>query len=185
VYLHYPHTEHHASLAGFIEESLPVQMLAHLTFPYQTSREKADLNFLNWTREIQAHNLTQLGYIVAYEQTRTIPLHLHAALITPRALEIPAAREAWFTQIGRRQEDCFEADQFKPGQGGIEYLLKAQDEDCCDLRFSNNIALFSKSTDPSTLSTRDRRRHSRIWSGAQTTAQIALGEPPSQNIRGL
>jgi hypothetical protein len=106
-----------------------------------------------------------VGYIVGYEQPKFSPLHLHALLIAAQPLDVTIVRANWLNLVGPQYQTSIVAAEYQPGRGGLAYALKAVDEDLCDVRFSNNLALFSRGYEPenpSRLTARERRRISRI-----------------------
>ncbi len=184
MYLAYPHTSHHARLEDLFERELPVRAVAHLTFPFSVGREQAGLYVNNWVRSLQSQHRTTLGYILAYEQTRYIPLHLHAALIATRSLDQRIIRDTWLAEVGTPYTTSIQTSLYCPGEGGLAYVLKADDENCCDVRYSNNLALFTN--DPSKLPVaqmrwRERRRLAHIQ--LQGTELSATGADCVTQIR--
>lgn len=178
MYLHNPNATHHALLENFLEQELPIQMLAHLTFPRSVSRELCDDRFDRWLDKIEREHRTQLGYIVGYEKTPLIPLHLHAALIAPRPLDVVKVENAWLTVIGETHPSFVEVSEYRHSEGGLAYALKADDEDCCDVRFSKNLELFSLRHDLPTdgMTARDRRRRLRITDQFDNSGPKALSD---------
>jgi hypothetical protein len=168
MYLHYSNRDHTLNLEQFfLDRGLPIRVLAHLEFPNQVPREKFDYTFTQWIDRVQSDHRTTVGYIVGYEQPKFSPLHLHALLIAAQPLDVSTVRANWLNLVGPQYQTSIVAADYQPGRGGLAYALKASDEDLCDVRFSNNLALFSRGyepEDPSRLTARERRRINRIQS---------------------
>jgi len=168
MYLHYSKRDHNFNLEQFfLDRGLPIRVTAHLEFPTRVPREQFDYIFDQWISGVQNDHRTTLGYIVAYEQSKFIPLHLHALLIAAQPLDVSTVRANWLNLVGPQHQTSIVVTDYQPGKGGLAYVLKASDEDLCDVRFSNNLALFSRGyrpDDPGRLTARERRRINRIQS---------------------
>jgi hypothetical protein len=193
MYLHYSNRDHNLNLEQFLlDRGLPIRILAHLECPNRVPREEFDYAFNQWITGVQSDHRTTIGYIVAYEQPKFSPLHLHALLIAAQPLDVSMVRANWLNLVGFQYQTSIVAAEYQPGRGGLAYVLKAADEDLCDVRFSNNLALFTRGyepEDPSRLTPRERRRINRIQSQytdrrAQVSAllgQTVLGCPEPQS----
>jgi hypothetical protein len=184
MYLHYSNRDHNLNLEQFfIDRGLPIRVLAHLELPNRVPREEFDYTFNQWIDRVQSDHRTMVGYIVGYEQPKFSPLHLHALLIAAQPLDVSTVRANWLNLVGPQYQTSIVAADYQPGRGGLAYALKASDEDLCDVRFSNNLALFSRDyepPDPSRLTARDRRRINRIHSQYAVQESSVLC-PPGRN----
>lgn len=204
LYLKYANQAHTALMEDFLELKLPVQVIAHLEFPHRVPREIADDHYRNFVWTIQRHYRVQVGSITGYEHTKNVPLHLHSALIAPRSLDVRVVTAAWWLeigkflthpssdvypiseasllQIGRRHKTSVKASVYEPGQGGLAYVLKAEDEDRCEVIFSDNLHLFNRQPeliDSAKLSARERRMLKRILANKESP------NPQSSSTRHL
>jgi hypothetical protein len=151
----------------FLGGTLPVQVIACLQYPKDTSLEQWDASFASWINSIERDTRTTLGYIRSYEHGLDISLHLHAALVAARKLDTDVVRCNWLKIVGPHNVRCVTVQDYVPAGGGLGYLSKAIDEDDvrCESAFSDNIRLFSSLpgvSDPASMSARDRRSYQRI-----------------------
>ena len=165
MFLHNSDFTHHKRIERFLEAELPLQVLAHLEFPHRTQKTLADECFTRWIRKIQDSHRTQIGYITGYERNKDISLHIHSVLVTPAPLDINLVRDSWLSLVGFQHQKCAVVEAYQFGKGGLSYSIKAENEDQCDIQYSNNLHLFRRSISPAEitqLNCKDRRRLSRI-----------------------
>ena len=163
------------ALANFFQSKLPIQTIATFTFPHSVdlSRpavcDKARFHLQSCARTIQREQRIQVGYIVAFEKAKGIPLHMHVALVAPRPVLTSIVREAWYQEIGYRHTTSVEADRYIPDGGFLSYMLKADNEDCCGVEFSHNLTRFNRDTWQASKPLNCRERRAR-WHIAQQSA---------------
>jgi hypothetical protein len=127
-----------------LEHTIPFRIFATIAYKVRVSRERLANDFMQWIRHISSMSRLQVGWLRAYEQAiGTTELHIHAAIVAPRPLEVPLVEDAWHQVAEPRHKSDAQIEPYIPGHGGLGYIMKDR-EGLSDVSFSNNIALFGE-----------------------------------------
>jgi hypothetical protein len=166
-----PYKDHHDRLASFLEDALPVRIIAHITFPWPISQEELDGALRRLIARVQQQHRLTVGYIAGMERWPT--RHLHVVLVAKQPLSIPHVEGAIHLTIrelaaatGRYLPEParFSAlvHDYSTGGGGLSYVMKSEEWDGCNVRYSENLALLSGDARDRATSARERRLARRI-----------------------
>jgi hypothetical protein len=168
---------------GRFLESLPIQAVAHLTFPRPVTEVERDGMFTQWINEIQR----LAGFTVGYhrgDEARPYR-HMHVALVSYCPLPLGYVRRAWLSIVGPHNMKSIEVEPYCPGEGGISYQMKADGDYSCNWQLSDNIQLFKRLGDGRlhrTSTSRQRRYARRIQAQQQpapSQARRRVGPQPT------
>lgn len=130
-----------AMLEGrFLEERVPFQAFATLTFARKVSSLLLNGVLTRWITEVQKHNRLTLGWLVAVEPQPC--RHVHILLAAGGALDCLHAEGLWRKLVAPRYLDAARVEPYVKGIGGAAYVLKTLDRDYEDVRLSDNLPAF-------------------------------------------
>lgn len=138
----WPHST--ARELGTYLETMPWQLFATLTFPYEISRVEAEVTLHRFVDKLERATHGSIAYAGAME-TRHYSgcgmsgarAHFHLLMGAERSLDAGFVKKAWTAHAGRGQnksaiggpaQDSADVRLFEPGKGGAEYCVKATDE---------------------------------------------------------
>lgn len=169
--------QHQKNLEQHLEKVLPIKAIAHVTHPKPVSHEERHSTLLEWTLALQNRHGFQIGWIAGLEQSRLAWRHAHVALVARQPLDMAHVKDGWLDIVGHQYPDSVKAYEYRPGLGGLAYVMKCEDKDLCDVEFSPNIELFATNgftfDNQDSWNAKQRRRRRRINELASSTLDVA------------
>lgn len=174
----------HRMRLGEYLETLPIRVVATLTFPKPVGEVEAETSLRAWILKVQDVHQATVAWVAAAERAPGIPLHYHVLLIAGKPLDPIAVQQAWRAIVGPQYETSAMAMKYVLGLGGSMYTIKWDDRDGCQVRFSENIDLFHPYLNTRKGGTSADRRQRRRVMAQRTSALQEVRDAISQSDSG-
>lgn len=152
--------DHLHTLAHHLESQLPLRTYCTMTLPYRDCGSVSPLRLQHaynvFSDHLQRRLRPSVGVIRGTELDPQA--HYHMALVSPLPIDTRDVEDSWHVAAGDVRSELVRAETFIPGRGGLPYLMKMD-----DVFYSENIRLYRRDLDPSSMDSRQRRDYSRIW----------------------
>jgi hypothetical protein len=130
----------HPTRMGAFLEALPIKLFATITAPRSCSREAWDGNTKDWLNQVERAHRCPIGYIKSLE--RYPARHLHIALVAALPLSASICEDLWRSILRTNSRSAARIEPFRPGAGGMAYLLKGLGSNHEEVELSPNIDYF-------------------------------------------
>jgi len=129
---------------GTYLETMPWQLFATLTFPYEISRTGADASLHRFVDTLERKTRGNIAFAGAMETRHFSGCgmsggrpHFHLLMSADHTLDAGFVKKAWTAHAGRGQnksaiggpaQDSADVRLYEPGKGGAEYCVKVIDD---------------------------------------------------------
>lgn len=146
----------------FLEVTLPMKALGHLTTSYPRSMDRLAYIFRAWILDLQRHHGATLGWVRTIE--RSPQPHIHVALVCSVPIDCDYAVRSWRRLAAPRYFDAARVEPYRRCHYGIAYVLKQLECSATAIQCSDNISAFALGAGESRFPTTptQRRQYRRI-----------------------